>query len=62
MLVGKNTSTTVGVVVGLKVFGSVAIGEGFAVGTVVGLNELVTEGAGIALSAGGPIHVLVLFD
>jgi len=34
------------------------IGEGPAVGTVVGLKVLGLEGAGIGFSVGGPVHVL----
>ena len=51
VLDGKNTFVAVGVVEGVKVFGSMMKGEGPAVGTVVGLKVLVLEGAE------GPVHV-----
>lgn len=57
---GKNTFAVVGVVVGVKAFGSMTMGDGPAVGTVVGLKVLVIEGAVIGFSVGGPVHVLVL--
>ena len=54
---GKNLFAVVGVVVGVKAFGS-TMGDGPAVGTVVGLKVLVLEGAVIGFAVGGPIHVL----
>ena len=55
---GKNTFVVVGVVVGVKAFGSMTMDDGPTVGTVVGLKVLVIEGAGIGFSVGGPVHVL----
>ena len=55
---GKNTFVVVGVLVGVKAFGSMTMDDGPTVGTVVGLKVLVIEGAGIGFSVGGPVHVL----
>ena len=55
---GKNTLVVVGVVVGVKAVRSMTMGDGPAVGTVVGLKVLELEGAGIGFSVGGPVHVL----
>ena len=58
MFDGEKLFVAVGVVVGVKAFGSMTMDDGPTVGTVVGLKVLVIEGAGIGFSVGGPVHVL----